>query len=753
MEKLLILSMVTMLSASVLGKRPPRPVEPIPALPAVNRAPLARVTASSMRLQRLDEIQGGAKGLFGRISLYAPQIQPQCKPAYAADGSPLTQWATDQEGPQYSQYDFGNRRQDRVKLGGFVIRWGDDFAREWAIQVSDDGRDWRTVKEEDAGRGRIEKIEMPEPVRARFVRLACRKSARSKGFAVNEFVVYGAKEEAPPGVTKLSALAKGPDRIELNWEAPAGSNAYLFQVHRSVDLDFVPGPLNLIASEDGLAHTDFGLDPGVTYYYAVVAESFSGRISRPAARAEAAALPGRSFSRLRWQGVIEGFYNDPWPHQERLRMIAFLEDAGFNAYIYAPKVEPYHRQLWREPYPAEELKNFAELLAAAKAHRITFIFALSPGMDMDYEDPVEIELLKQKLKPMFDLGVRAFTIALDDIPDSRQANGEMAKKQAAMVNEIYRWLTSLDPQTILFFCPTVYQKSYEYQAEKKPRFAEYLRELKALDPNILIFWTGPGGVFSETIDLASAQGLSRVFGRKILVWDNYPVNDGGLRKNLFLGPYTGRAPDLAEAAAGIFLNPMYLPNANYLPLYTAGRYFRDPDYQPGAAYEAGLRFVAGEAGAAALKPLSDALCNHPLYSNRGVSILALSQAVDAFWQAGGRGEARESLRRLFESYARNPEELAATVPNFALVQELLPASQKLALSGQAGLRCLDYLEAGDRRQREALRREIEELRDQSRRNPWHVADNNVSLVYRFLLGAKKNGVVMEQFIRRTLKSK
>lgn len=753
MEKLLILGMVTLLGASVFGKRPPRTVEPIPPLPAKNRAPLARATASSLRLQRLEEIQGGARGIFGSISLYAPQIQPQCKPAYAADGSPLTQWATDRKGPQYLQYDFGNRRQERAPLAGGVIRWGDDFARAWAIQVSDDGRDWRTVKEENSGRGRIEKFELQGPVSARFVRLLCLKSARGKGFAVNELVVYGAKEEAPPGVSKLWAEAKGPDRIELAWEAPTGSNAYLFQVHRSTDPKFTPGPENLIASEDGLAHTDFGLDPGVTYYYAVVSESFSGQTSRPAARAAAATLPGKSFSRLRWQGVIEGFYNDPWPHPERLRMLAFLEDAGFNAYIYAPKVEPYHRQLWREPYPAEELKNFAELEAAAKAHRITFIFALSPGMDMDYENPAEIERLKQKFKPLFDLGVRAFTVALDDIPDSRGANGAMAKKQAAMVNEIYRWFTSLDPQTVLFFCPTVYNKSYEYQAEKKPAFAEYLRGLKALDPNILIFWTGPAGVFSETIDLASARGLRQVYGRKILIWDNYPVNDGGLRRNLFLGPYTGRAPDLGEAAAGIFLNPMYLPNANYLPLYTAGRYFRDPDYEPEAAYQAGLRFVAGAAGAAALKPLADAQLSHPLYPDRGVAVLPLSRAIEEFWQAGGQGEARERLRRLFESYTRNPEELAATVPNFALVQELLPASQKLALSGRAGLRCLDYLEASDPGRREALRREIEELREQSRQNPWHVADSNVSVVYRFLLGAKKKGVVMEQFIRRTLRGK
>jgi len=748
MEKLFVLGLVSVLGFSVFGRRPARMIEPMPLIPTVNRAPLARVTASSMRLTRLSEISGS-----GPVTLYLPQAQAQCKPAYAADNSPLTQWAADEEGPQYLQFDFGNRLQDRVRLKGFVIRWGKEFARAWAVQVSEDGRSWRTLKEEVSGKGGIEKIELTEPAAARWLRLECRKSGTGKGFAINELAVFGPKEEAPPPVEKLSAEAGGPDRIEIKWSVPAGSSAYRFQVHRSTQPEFVPGPGNLIASEDGYAHADLGLDPGVTYYYTVVAESFSGSTSSPAPIVSAAALPGQKWARFRWQGVIEGFYNDPWPHPERLKLMAFLEDTGFNSYIYAPKVEPYHRQLWREPYPGEELKNFAELIAAAKAHRLTFNFALSPGLDMDYQNPVEIERLKQKLKPLFDLGVRAFTICLDDIPDARRADGAMAKKQAAMVNQVHRWLKEMDPATILFFCPTIYNKSWEYQAEKKPRFAEYLRGLAALDPEVLIFWTGPAGVFSETIDLASAKGLSEVYGRKILIWDNYPVNDGGLRRNLFLGPYTGRAPDLGEAVAGIFLNPMYLPNANYLPLYTAGRYFQDPDYEPWSAYQAGVRFAAGEEGYSAFKPLADAFVNHPLYPNRSISILPLAGAIEAFWQAGGRGEARENLRRLFEAYARNPEELSAKVANFELVQELSQASEKLALFGRAGLLCLSCLDTNDPGRRDALKKEIIALREQARRNPWHVADDRTHVLYRFVFGAKSKGVVMERFIRRTLRGK
>lgn len=33
-----------------------------------------------------------------------------------------------------------------------------------------------------------------------------------------------------------------------------------------------------------------------------------------------------------------------------------------NAYIYAPKSDPYHREKWREPYPASELDRMKELI-------------------------------------------------------------------------------------------------------------------------------------------------------------------------------------------------------------------------------------------------------------------------------------------------------------------------------------------------------------------------------------------------------
>ena len=41
-------------------------------------------------------------------------------------------------------------------------------------------------------------------------------------------------------------------------------------------------------------------------------------------------------------------------HEARLRLLGFMDEGGFNAYIHAPKDDVYQRDRWREPYPADQ---------------------------------------------------------------------------------------------------------------------------------------------------------------------------------------------------------------------------------------------------------------------------------------------------------------------------------------------------------------------------------------------------------------
>lgn len=44
------------------------------------------------------------------------------------------------------------------------------------------------------------------------------------------------------------------------------------------------------------------------------------------------------------RGSIEGFYGNPWSHQDRLNQIEFYGKSKLNTYIYAPKDDVYHRE-------------------------------------------------------------------------------------------------------------------------------------------------------------------------------------------------------------------------------------------------------------------------------------------------------------------------------------------------------------------------------------------------------------------------
>jgi hyaluronoglucosaminidase len=67
------------------------------------------------------------------------------------------------------------------------------------------------------------------------------------------------------------------------------------------------------------------------------------------------------------RGIVEGLYGPPWSYSDRLDVIRFEGRHGMNIYICGPKDNPYHRKLWREPYPADPLRQFGALVQPGNA--------------------------------------------------------------------------------------------------------------------------------------------------------------------------------------------------------------------------------------------------------------------------------------------------------------------------------------------------------------------------------------------------
>jgi beta-N-acetylglucosaminidase len=281
------------------------------------------------------------------------------------------------------------------------------------------------------------------------------------------------------------------------------------------------------------------------------------------------------------RGIVEGFYGKPWSYKDRLAMLKFEGEHAMNVYYYAPKDDPYHRALWRKPYPPARMKQLKELVSTAHANFVDFCFAISPGLSMVYSSDADFTDLTTKLDAVGKLGVSCFALFLDDVPEDLQNPQDkirfktLAEAHVFLINKLYQYLKSQSQENRLVVTPTTYTNN-----QGDP---DYIREVGAgVNPDVPLIWTGPQ-VVSPTITVAQAQEWGALLHRKPYIWDNFPVNDG-IRWRVNLGPVRGRAPDLPSAVSGFVSNPMIQPRASMIPLQTVAEYlWNSTAYDPDAA--------------------------------------------------------------------------------------------------------------------------------------------------------------------------
>ncbi len=399
------------------------------------------------------------------------------------------------------------------------------------------------------------------------------------------------------------------------------------------------------------------------------------------------------------RGLIEGFYGVFYTLPERLDMIRFAGRHGFNAYIYAPKNDRQHRARWWEPYPERILHGFAQAARVARESGVSFCYAIAPGASIRFSSPADFERLTAKLCQFYRLGVRDFSLLLDDIDpefthlEDRQAYSSYAQAQADLSNRLYAWLQGLDPGCRLSMCPTDYYG--------RAPFSPYLHELgRSLDPGIEIFYTGPE-ICSPAITADECRDFARAAGRPPLLWDNYPVNDLAMKAELHLGPLLGRAADLHRAVRGYCANLMPQAEACKIPLATAAAYLADPHgYDPQRSWRAALLEAAGQESLPALELLAENLLHSCVSAHGSGRLDCLAGAVLAALQAGEsvlESPAVGELDRYLQSLDEACYQLRYRMENLALRENLLPWIELMDHwqdMGRRAIRVLECLESG-----------------------------------------------------------
>ena len=301
------------------------------------------------------------------------------------------------------------------------------------------------------------------------------------------------------------------------------------------------------------------------------------------------------------RGIVEGFYGPPWSHADRLDVLRFEGQHGMNLYIYGPKDDPYHRKLWREPYPPDQLKHMRELAATARENFVDLSFAISPGLSIISSSEADFQTLTRKLESVGKLGISNFALFLDDVPqelvhpEDKARFSTLAQAHIQLINRLYDHLQSLSPKNHLMVCPTTYTNEWGNR--------DYVRELGAgLNPDVSLDWTGTE-VIPKTITVDQAQEWGGFLRRKPLLWDNYPTNDGDPWW-LNLDPLRGRDAGLFAATQGLFSNPMNQAHATLIPVQTVSDYLWNPlAYDPARSQRHALISQYGSDAPTLLAPL------------------------------------------------------------------------------------------------------------------------------------------------------
>ncbi|WP_399442091.1 beta-N-acetylglucosaminidase domain-containing protein [Streptomyces sp. WAC08241] len=128
---------------------------------------------------------------------------PDFPASSAADGDPATRWSSPAEDGAWWQLEL----PAPARIGQVVLHWQDAYASRYRVQVSADGRVWRTAATVAEGRGGRESVRM-DAADTRFLRVQGEKRATRFGYSLWSVETYAV---APPEKPKTPAEPKASE--------------------------------------------------------------------------------------------------------------------------------------------------------------------------------------------------------------------------------------------------------------------------------------------------------------------------------------------------------------------------------------------------------------------------------------------------------------------------------------------------------------------------------------------------------------
>ncbi len=254
-------------------------------------------------------------------------------------------------------------------------------------------------------------------------------------------------------------------------------------------------------------------------------------------------------------GIIEGYYGRIYSEEERNSLISFIRNYNYSYYIYAPKNDSFLRRKWFDNISNDHIDFLKRLSEHCKNNSIQFGVGISPlGITKDLQKYLSVLLQKVDFF-IKELNASVIAILFDDITLYTEDEGDHQKE---IMNKISTFVKAnfKDRNLRLIFCPTYY--SFDPILDKcfGRRPEGYFHQItENLDKDVEIFWTG-NKVLSKEITADDINSINTLLGRKVTIWDNYPVNDGKfICKHVYTREFKNRT-SLDGVALSHAVNPM-----------------------------------------------------------------------------------------------------------------------------------------------------------------------------------------------------
>jgi hyaluronoglucosaminidase len=278
-------------------------------------------------------------------------------------------------------------------------------------------------------------------------------------------------------------------------------------------------------------------------------------------------------------GIIEGYFGRCWTWGDRAAVVDQLAPAGYDFYHYAPKIDSRLRRDWQVVHDPVDHAALIELSAHSRRAGMRFGVGLTPyGAHLDFNAETKAAL-KAKLAHLDSVGLDDLAILFDDMRGDFE---DLGARQA----EIVAFCLDHSMATRFFMCPSYYSNDPVLDRVFGARPKGYLETLgRLMDAKVAVYWTGEE-VCSPEFSCGHLSEISEQLGRKLALWDNYPVNDGPRMSNhLHLRGFTGRPANLGQHVSHHAINPASQPTLSCIPALTLPRSYAEGDaYRYGAAF-------------------------------------------------------------------------------------------------------------------------------------------------------------------------